>query len=313
MFVIRVEKLIIVSLFAGLTLGCQGGAETSRVAIDEPRPITEPPSGLATGNQEWTTADGNRIPYHVAGNAQADHTVVMVHCWMCDRTFWDAQLPALAERYRTVTLDLPGHGEASSERETWTVAGYGEDVAGLLKDLALDNVVLMGHSMGGPVSLKAASLLPGKVRGIVAVDTLHNAELKFEGEQVDAILQSFENDFTGTCESFVEQMFPEEGAAELISKVRASGCEGKRAAVGAALMRDFGTIDMVAWFRDAGVPIRAINATAQTPTAIRVNRKYADFDAEFMEDVGHYLHMTRPEPFNELMLAALEGLFAPGS
>jgi pimeloyl-ACP methyl ester carboxylesterase len=39
---------------------------------------------------------------------------------------------------------------------------------------------------------------------------------------------------------------------------------------------------------------------------VETNRKYADFDAELMENVGHYLHMTRPEQFNPLLLDAIE-------
>jgi pimeloyl-ACP methyl ester carboxylesterase len=276
-----------------LSIGCRG---------------TPSNPGLTVGLHEWTTVDGNRMPYEVAGNSDADFTVVLVHCWMCDRSFWNAQLPVLAEGYRTLTLDLPGHGEAMADRDAWTVAGYGEDVAGLIDGLGLTDVVLVGHSMGGPVSLRAAALLKGKVRGIVAVDTLHDADFKFGGEQVEGFMRAFETDFVGTCEQFVDQMFPEEGVEEIASYVRHTSCVDRRSAVGSALMRDFGSIDMPAWFDEAGVPIRAINAAAPNPTRVEVNRKYADFDAVLMDGVGHYLHMTRPERFNKLMLEAIAGL-----
>ncbi len=276
-----------------LTCACTGGAPP-------PNPL------LDVGAHEWTTRDGNVIPYEVAGNPEAAIAVVLVHCWMCDRTFWNAQLPALAEAgYRTVALDLPGHGEATAKREPWTVAAYGGDVAGLIEALGLTDVVLVGHSMGGPVSLRVAARLPGKVRGIVAVDTLHDAEFKFEGEQVERFMRAFEADFVGTCEQFVRQMFPEPDAQAVMANVTRRSCDGRRSAAGNALMRNFATIDMPAWFREAGVPIRAINAAAPNPTRVEVNRKYADFDAVLMDDVGHYLHMTRPERFNELLLAAL--------
>jgi sigma-B regulation protein RsbQ len=267
-----------------------------------------PPPGPAVGDHIWTTPDGSSIPYAVAGKSDADVTVLFVHCWMCNRSFWDSQLPALAEQYRTVTLDLPGHGEATSGRTEWTVGAYGEDVAGLIRELDLSNVVLVGHSMGGPVSLRAAALLPGRVLGIVAVDTLHNAEFKYEGEQIESFMQAFEADFVGTCERFVDQMFPEQGVEEVTARVRRTGCDASRSDVGMALMRDFGAIDMPAWFREAGVPIRAINAAAPHRTMVEINRKYADFDAVLMEGVGHYPHMTRPEEFNKLLLEAIAGL-----
>jgi pimeloyl-ACP methyl ester carboxylesterase len=260
------------------------------------------------GDFEWVTSDGNRMPYSVGGKNNADVTIVFVHCWMCSGAFWTQQLPAVAADYRTVTLDLPGHGEATSERADWTVSGFGEDVAGLIGDLGFSDVILVGHSMGGPVSLRVAALLPGIVKGIIAVDSLHDADFKFEGEEIEAFMKAFETDFVGTCESFVNQMFLEADVQPVIDQVRETGCDISRGNVGTALMRDFGTIDMPAWFRDAGVPIRAINASAPNPTEIEINRKYADFEAVLMDGVGHYLHMTRPRAFNGLMTEALSAI-----
>jgi pimeloyl-ACP methyl ester carboxylesterase len=100
-------------------------------------------------------------------------------------------------------------------------------------------------------------------------------------------------------------MFPEEGVEEIMNRVRESSCSEERSAIGSALMRNFGDIDMPRWFTDAGVPIRAVNAAAPNPTRIESNRQYADFDAVLMEGVGHYPHMTRPDQFNPLLLDAI--------
>ena len=261
---------------------------------------------LAPGEHSSMTADGNTMPYVVTG--EGDATVLLVHCWMCDRTFWSAQIPVLSSRYRTIAVDLPGHGEATDERENWRVADFGEDVAGLIRELDLDNVVLVGHSMGGPASLRAAALSGDRVRGIVAVDTLHDAEYDFPAEMIDQMTTAFATDFSGTCSDFVKQMFPEEGVQEVVDEVTTKGCRQDRSHVGAALMKDFGEIDMEAWFREADVPIRAINAATPFPTRIESNQKYADFDAVLMEGVGHYPHMTRPDEFNPLLLEAIEEL-----
>jgi pimeloyl-ACP methyl ester carboxylesterase len=261
-------------------------------------------AALAPGEYTFTTGDGNRMPYTVAGSGEV--TVVLVHCWMCDRTFWSEQVPVLAPHYRTIAVDLPGHGEATAERDQWTVSGFGDDVAGLLESLDLSNVVLVGHSMGGPVSLRTAALAGDRVRGVVAVDTLHDAEFEFSGEQMDTFMAAFETDFVGTCREFVRQMFPEEGVEAIMNRVRDTSCSESRAETGAALMKDFGRIDMPRWFSEARVPIRAVNAATPHPTEVETNRKYADFDVELLENVGHYLHMTRPEQLNPLLLDAIE-------
>ena len=300
------------SAFAALAATALGacGEPPPEPAATTPDPATESAPAadekLTAGEHSWTTADGNTMPYVVAGGGDA--TVLLVHCWMCDRTFWSRQVPVLSSRYRTIAVDLPGHGEASVERETWTVSGYGEDVAGLIEDLDLTNVVLVGHSMGGPVSLRAAALSGDRVRGIVAVDTLHDAEYEFPQPMIDQMLTAFAEDFQGACSGFIRTMFVEDGVEAVAEEVARKGCNPAHAEVGTALMKDFGAIDTETWFREAGVPIRAINAAAPFPTRIEANRKYADFDAVLMENVGHYPHMTRPDEFNPLMLEAIEGL-----
>ena len=302
----RLSVCCVLGLLA-LATSCDSGTPPDEA------PLPSPMVGLNAGLHDWSAPDGSRIPYEVAGNPDADVTVVFVHCWMCDRSFWDRQLPALADRYRTVTLDLPGHGEAPAERDIWTVAAYGEDVAGLIGELGLTDVVLIGHSMGGPVCLRTAALVPDKVLGIVAVDTLHDAEFEFDSEQVQGFIQAFESDFVATCEQFVRGMITEDEVEEILAHVQAAGCDTSRSEVGIALMRDYSSIEWPSWFSDAGVPIRAINATEPNQTRVDVNQKYADFDAELIDGVGHYLHMTRPERFNELMLDAIADIVSAGS
>ncbi len=156
--------------------------------------------------------------------------------------------------------------------------------------------------------MRAAALLPGKVLGVVAADTLHDADFKFEGEQIENFVKAFEDDFVGTCERFVNSMFVEEDVDEIKTHVLTTGCIPSRRDAGVALMRSFGAIDMPAWFREAGVPIRAINAATPNPTKVEANRKYADFDVVLMDDVGHYLQMTRPDEFNALLIEAVAGI-----
>ncbi|HEX7718540.1 MAG TPA: alpha/beta hydrolase [Woeseiaceae bacterium] len=265
---------------------------------------TESAAGLAPGEHQWTTADGERMPYTVIG--MGDVTVMLVHCWMCNRTFWSEQVAILSREYRTIAVDLPGHGEATSGRAVWRVADYGADIAGLIASLDLQDVVLVGHSMGGPVSLRAAALAGDRVRGIVAVDTLHDAEFDFSGDQVESFIAAFDADFVGTCNNFVQAMFTEDGVDTIMNSVRDTSCNSLRADVGAALMRDFTNIDMTQWLAGAGVPIKAINAARPNTTQVETNRKYADFEVVLVDDVGHYLQMTRPDEFNPLLLEAIE-------
>jgi len=118
------------------------------------------------------SGDSSVIDYGVGG--QGDVTIVLIHCWTCNHAFWNSQIEYFSNKYRVVWLDLAGHGASTSIRQQYTMEAFGEDVAAVVNRVGADRVVLVGHSMGGPVAMEAARLLGDKVIGIVGVDTFYN-------------------------------------------------------------------------------------------------------------------------------------------
>jgi len=209
--------------------------------------------GRASNVVEGTTAasDGVRVAYDIRG--QGDTAMVFVHCWACDRTFWREQLDAFADEYKVVSLDLPGHGASGADREAWSIAGLGGDVLAVVEALGLESVILVGHSMGGPVALEAARLMPERVRGVVCADTLHDAELVYPEEMAEQMATSFETDFRGTLDRTVGAMFPEGADPSLVDWVITRASASDETAV-VALLRDFANVDLKRSLSAAGVP-----------------------------------------------------------
>lgn len=253
-------------------------------------------AGVRTGSVE--AKDGARIVYDVRGNGKT--ALVFVHCWSCDRTFWRNQTEVFAKQYRVVTLDLAGHGESSANLSKWTVLGLAEDVRAVADRLHLKRIILVGHSMGGPVSLEAAHLLKGRVLGVIAVDTLHDASVKIPAPMAESIAAKLTADFPGTMGGFMGSMFGK-NADPAVRQWVETKAKGANPEVAAALMRDFPNIDFEKLFASAGVPIRGINAKppGAPQTNIEGNRKFADFDAVTIENVGHFIQLERPAEFNE--------------
>lgn len=279
----------------------------SACAADPPIPHEQTITGVAQA------PDGVEIAYESHGSGDA--AVVFVHCWGCNRQFWRHQIqPVVEAGYRAVALDLPGHGESGAERTDWLVAGLADDVLAVLDELELDRVALVGHSMGGPVSLALAPKIPGRLIGIVCVDTLHNVEFEWPEGMTEALTQRLEEDYREGVEFFIPQLFRRDADPELKRWVVDQAVQSDHAAT-IALMGDFPNLDLPAILADAGVPVRCINAAPAGdegfPTEIEINRRYADFDAEFIEGVGHYPQLERPDEFNEKLLAALAEVAPP--
>ena len=252
-------------------------------------------------------ADGLSIAYDVRG--KGDTALVFLHGWCGDREFWKHQLDAFAGDYRVVALDQAGHGESGKDRKHWTLTDLAADVEAVVKAQGLKRVILVGHSMGGPVGLAAAKRLPGTVVAVIGVDTLHNVEYKWPEEQTKQILAAFEADFKGTLRGALKGMLPEKADPELVKWI-ATKAESQDPKMAVGLMRDLSGVDTKALLKDAKVPVRCINAAPATqfaiPTASDINKKYADYKAVTIEGVGHYPMLEKPAEFNRKLRDVLK-------
>ena len=61
-----------------------------------------------------------------------------------------------AFQYTVVAIDLGGHRESGLNQDTWTMVAFGQDVVAVVEQLELHQVILIGNSMGGTVSVEAA-------------------------------------------------------------------------------------------------------------------------------------------------------------
>ncbi|HLX32023.1 MAG TPA: alpha/beta hydrolase [Gaiellaceae bacterium] len=107
---------------------------------------------------------GSALRYVLGGNGPR---LVLVHGLGGTIENWRALAPALAERYRVLVPDLPGHGRSAALAEAKHVDALVEAVLAIHETEGLASAVWVGHSLGGLVALRAAVRRPDAVRGIV--------------------------------------------------------------------------------------------------------------------------------------------------
>jgi pimeloyl-ACP methyl ester carboxylesterase len=240
-------------------------------------------------------------------------TVILIHGWTCDASFWDAQVDALAARYRVVTLDLAGHGFSGAPQREWTMAQFADDVVRVADAARAKRIVLVGHSMGGPVAIEAAKRLRGRVIGVIGVDTLRE---DYFGDRstarVEPLLAAFRQDFPAAVTGFVEgNFFVPQSDPALVRRIVGT-MAAARPEVGVPALERLLTWDWKAAFAGFDVPLLLLNA-AQPPTELATlltlvpGARVRTFDG-----VGHFLMMERPQPFNVVLLEELARLGQPG-
>jgi len=116
------------------------------------------------------TVAGTTIAYRAFGDDGANG-MVLVHGGAAHARWWDHIAPLLADQRLVVALDLSGHGD-SGRREKYSLDGWADEVLAVAAAAGItDPPVIVGHSMGGFVALRAAGLYGSGLAGIVVIDS----------------------------------------------------------------------------------------------------------------------------------------------
>lgn len=117
---------------------------------------TEPNAHSEEGLHMTTyTVGGQQINVRQEGPPDAP-VAILIHGWCSSWYTWKPLLPALSKRFRCLAIDLPGFGASPATPDAPTIARYAELVADLIAQVSDRAVLLMGHSMGGMISMEVA-------------------------------------------------------------------------------------------------------------------------------------------------------------
>lgn len=106
------------------------------------------------------------LHYEVYGRGRP---VILLHGWLCSWSLWQETMAVLGEHFRTYALDFWGFGESGRKNPTFHVTDYVSMVNQFMEQLGIDNAPLVGHSMGGTVSLMMALEHPERVSRVAVI------------------------------------------------------------------------------------------------------------------------------------------------
>jgi pimeloyl-ACP methyl ester carboxylesterase len=270
---------------------------------------------LSAGAVEHKTClapDGVRIAYSAAGTGKT--TLLFIHGGFTDRSFFNRQLNVLADRYRVIAVDLAGHGQSGSNRTSWSLPQFGKDAAAVIEAEDARRVIVFGNSLGGPVAVETALLLPDRVVGVVGIDTFQDLgqiespeQARKASEEMRERAESFRADHAGSMRAMIKALFHPDADPALVADVERRMARTSRDVVSATLAGLQG-YDVNASARKLAVPLRAINGDLY-PTDVAAARKVKeDFDAIVMKHMGHYPMLERPEEFERHVVSVVEDI-----
>ena len=103
------------------------------------------------------------LVYEVAGNGLP---VLLVHGFTEDRSIWNSLVSAFPGKYRWLVPDLPGSGESEFNEDLQSIGDFAEALDAIRQQEQIRQMVVIGHSMGGYISLALAEKYPETLKGL---------------------------------------------------------------------------------------------------------------------------------------------------
>lgn len=268
-----------------------------------------------------TLRDSIKIAYVDEGSKEHP-TIVMVHGWGGYIKNWYSTIDELSKDYRCIALDLPGYGLSSMkyyEQEQDYLQFFASIIDEFCSGLNLNEVVLLGHSMGGQISMIATLNEPKWLKALVLAapagfETFSEAEanLLIQYARPEAIMNSTEPQVRAAytvnfveMPALAEEMIQERLLAQRApwfreyAKVREMGVRGMLAH---PVREQLGQISyptlVIYGNNDLLIPNRYFHASSTVQDILDIGSEIPQVQLELLENAGHMLQLDQPKNFN---------------
>ena len=253
-----------------------------------------------------------QIAYDVTGEGQL---VVCVPSLGDVRGEYRFLVPELVKAgYRVATMDVRGHGETSTGWDDYSVAGIGEDILALIRELGGESAIVVGTSMGGGAAIWSAVEAPDLVKGMILVDPFVDGDSN--GPLVFLLSIMFARPWGASMwKMYYSSLYPTRKPADFAEYVTALQSNIKQRGRLEAVMAMLGASKV-----SSGERIPKV----KQPALVLMGSKDPDFknpeaeakrvaeavrgEFKIIENAGHYPHAEMPEVTAPLMIEFMNTL-----
>jgi len=305
---------VVVGVALGAVAGALGGAAASAVSGD-----TQLVGSTTTTPGEF--ADPVRL--HMEDSGNKGRAVVLIHGWPLSAQAWELQTEALINAgYRVVTYDRRGFGRSDKPVSSYSYDVLADDLERVLDQFDLQDVTLVGFSMGGgEVARYIAKWGESRLRSVVfasavppyLLKTTDNPEGPLSSEKAQATRASLERDRSAFFEQFTTNFFSANSVLKVSEAQRAEAtalCHQSATHAALACMDAFDTTDFREDLKKVTVPTLVIHGDADAVVPIegsglRTHRAIAHSQLVRLAGAPHGLNVSHAQEFNAALLSFL--------
>lgn len=245
---------------------------------------------------------------------RGNYTLVFVHGWCINRGYWENQVDYFSKNYRVVTLDLPGFGESGKNRSEWNTGIFARDVDSVIRQLGLEHVILIGHSMSGDIALQAAIDNPTQVVGLVGVDNFKSVGIPETSEakaSYDSAMQQMRTHFMETASSYFNTVLFSPSTPTKVKERVMQDVVHADTTIAVAAMEPY-DFDEVAKLQNWGRPLYLVNSDLFPNDTSGLVKNNIPFRLAITPGTGHYAMIEAPEVFNKALDRILDDIKKTG-
>ncbi|MGG0846408.1 alpha/beta fold hydrolase [Peribacillus simplex] len=250
------------------------------------------------------------IHYQIEGNGEP---LVLLHGMSNNSQSWIEQIHDLKEHFTVIAWDAPGYGKSSDPAEEFrNFKEFARILNGMLDQLKLEKIHLLGHSMGAAIAIEFCSLYPNKINKLILADSTRGA----------AALTPEENEMKLKNRLFsIENLSPGEIAEKRIQALLSSYASEKvhkrvkeimtqvRPAGYRSVAYSLYHLNQMNLLSHIDVPVLIICGELDTVTPIKeseaIHEKLMNSQLVIIPEGGHLCYQENPEKFNSSILEFL--------
>jgi sigma-B regulation protein RsbQ len=249
-----------------------------------------------------------RERFHITQRGLGRQAMLFAHGFGCDQTMWRWVAPAFEPDYQVLLFDLAGSGRAHpsayDRTRHSTLQGYASDVLDITLELALEDVIFVGHSVSAIIGILAAIERPERFSRLILVGPspcyINEGDYcgGFSRGDIDGLIDALDSNYLGWASTMAPIIMGRPDRPDLVQELENSFCRTHP-----DIARAFAKVTFLSDNREdlsqVRIPSLIIQVTIDAIAAVSVGQymheHMRDSELVLVDTRGHCPHMSAPE------------------
>lgn len=227
--------------------------------------------------------NGKKVHYKITGKGE---TLVLLHGYLESLEMWTKHQAFLSSKYQVISIDLPGHGKTDDFSEVHTMPFMADLVYKILQEEKIEKCVMVGHSMGGYMTLAFAEKYPQMLNGFGLFHSHASADTEEAKRNRERTIEIIKQDKGHFINQFIPSLFApdniEKFAPQIEHQMKMANAMPKESVIAAmaGMAARASTVDIlmdtkvpvlfIAGKHDSRIPLQKTLAQAALPSTSQI-------------------------------------------